>query len=132
MTRTTQKIDFSLEFLQGYGAEFYSLRDAGTHDFWTVSAELVYRHTSRLEFSLDGSVGNREYSSPRTLSDTLVTAVTGEDRDDDRYTINFLTTYQLLRNILLEFEFRHREVDSNFDTETYTSNRFIGRLTASF
>lgn len=130
LTKTNRKLTFVLSWTNGFRTDDFAYRDSGSYEYWTISTDLNYLYSQRLEFNLSGSYGTNDYSTSRAT--TAAVDIRDENRDDDIYRSRFSVNYQLFKHISLEFEFRHDEVDSNQVEQYYIVNRCIGRITATF
>ena len=131
--KTTQYLSFILGAEKGYSADFFAIDDAGFTEAWRLFTNLAYNYHEKLELSCGGSYGYEEYTYGREG-----TGFISEAREDYQYNFNTQLTYSILRNyfflreLSLEMEFNHTEIDSSIDRDGYINNQYMLRLTATF
>ena len=131
--KSTEKTTFSLTWNSGFASDDFAYRDSGSYDYWTLAANATYLYSSKLQFNLSGSYGYRDYTPSTTGGIVQAPGLRAErNREDYVYNARFLTSYQILTRLLLEFEYNFREVDSDRRESYYIVNRFLGRITLSF
>ena len=130
--KTTKYLAYSLGWEKGYSEDFFSISDSGFSESWRIFTNLAYSYHEKLELRFRGYYGYKEYTYGREGSGFSV-----DDRDDYTYSANTSFTYHLLRNyffireLSLEMEFNHVELDSSLNTG-YINNQYSLRLTATF
>jgi hypothetical protein len=131
--KTTRNLTVNVRWESGYSANFFAVSDAGFSEYWRLSTDLTYSYREKLEFRCSGSYGYDEYTYGREGVGFVL-----DEREDYRYAANAAITYHILRSyffirdLSLEIEFNHVELDSSFDRDYYINNQWLARITATF
>ena len=121
------RLDFSGQYKQlaadvygeaGFDEDFLSAEILGFYEFWRAGFNGRYQLLERLW--ADGSF----YVERDRFVDL--------NRRDKIWNIRGRLNYQVLRWLFLSFDYQYNERDSNIPFESYTDNRYFGRITVQY
>jgi len=102
----------------GFEEDFYTSESLGFYEFWRLGFNSRYQVLERL-----WADGYAYYEKDR-YTDTR--------RRDEYWNVRGKLSYQLLKWLFLSFDYEYNKRDSNIPFESYTDNRYFGRLTAQY
>lgn len=102
----------------GVGEDFLSAESLGFNEFWRVGIDAEYQLLERLQ------IAGFFYIEEEDFKDL--------DREDTTWSIRGTLDYQILRWLLLAFEYEHNERNSDAAFEDYDDNRYFGRITVRY
>ena len=102
----------------GFYEDFTTAENLGFNEFWRVGLDGSYQFFQRLWGDAYLYVEKDDY--------------TDIDRTDKYWDIRGTLRYQLLKWLFLSFDYEHFKRDSTAPFESYTDNRYFGRLTVQY
>ena len=102
----------------GFADDFLSAENLGFNEFWRVGFNGTYQLAQRLW--ADGFF----YFQREKFIDL--------NRRDELRSVQGTLNYQILEWLFASLEYRHSERDSNIPFESYTDNRYFGRITVRY
>jgi hypothetical protein len=102
----------------GFDEDFISAESLGFNEFWRAGFSGSYRLRERLT-----ATGYLYYEE-----DDFVDL----NREDKLWSARAGLSYRVLRWLFLSFDYEYNKRDSNIPFESYTDNRYLGRLTAQY
>jgi hypothetical protein len=103
----------------GFDEDFSSAENLGFSEFWVVGLNSTYQLVERL------SLGGFFFVERDDFVDV--------DRTDKLWRIRGSLSYEVLKKwLFLSFDYIYDKRDSNLAFESYTDNRYIGRITTQF
>ena len=102
----------------GYNEDYFTSENLGFNRYNRLTGSITHFLEKRLSIGFAGNIERADY--------------TNEDRNDWIWGTVGTLSYTPLKWLTLSFELSHRELNSNIDTNDYTENRAIIRLTATY
>lgn len=102
----------------GFDEDFTSVENLGFNEFWRVGFNGRYQLLERL-----WTEGFFYLESDRFVD---------LNRKDKLWNVRGRLNYQLIKWLFLSFDYEYNKRDSNIPFESYTDNRFFGRITAQY
>jgi predicted porin len=118
LTAQYKRLTLSLYGETGFGEDFLSAQSLGFNEFWRAGIDAEYQLLERLQ------VAGFFYIEEEDFKDL--------DREDTTWSARGRLAYQLLKWLIVAFDYEHNERDSNIVLESYDDNRYFGHLTVQY
>jgi uncharacterized protein (PEP-CTERM system associated) len=102
----------------GYNEDYFTSENLGLNRYHRLTGSITHSLEKRTSISFAGNIERVDYSS--------------QDRGDWIWGTVGTLSHTPLKWLTLALELSHRELDSNIDTNDYTENRVMIRISASY
>jgi uncharacterized protein (PEP-CTERM system associated) len=102
----------------GYNEDYFTSENLGLNRYHRLTGSITHSLEKRTSISFAGNIERVDYSS--------------QERGDWIWGTVGTLSHTPLKWLTLSLELSHRELDSNIDTNDYTENRVMIRISASY
>lgn len=117
LARKDKKITYTLSLQGGYTQDYFTVQNLGFTRYNRAYGKITHQVRERVVLNFTGLLERAEFDSNRT---DWIWGITGS------------ASYQVLKWLALSLEASHRENNSTVDSNSYSENRAIVKITATY